>query len=221
MLPFIAGADSQGCKSEASSSVQQDRIYSSYWLYYDHNTDKTMARAQFRFGSAIGTTLELQAPAQVSFEDQPMPFNQLLDWHEVVLAGKVARGDFAYLDAEGAAYTNAAPAIAEIEFSQTPATLPRNAAYTLTWSGAPLTDGEDLEVVIAVEPLRLQFVRIDQRGAGARSIVIGADVLSQLPAGPAVLTMRRHHDYPLEDEPGGGGKLTTTYQPLDRAITLQ
>ena len=74
--------------------------------------------------------------------------------------------------------------------------------------------------MIAAEPSRLAFIRVDQRDVGATSVVIGADQLNQLPAGPAVRTMRRHRDDPLVDDAGGGGMLTTTYQPLDRAVTL-
>jgi len=221
LLPFTVAADDTGCQSESSGTVDQDRVHASYWLYRDSQTDRTFARAQFRFGSAVGTTLILDGDAAVTFAGQPMAWNAALDWHEAILAGDVREGDFVYTDADGDVHVNPAPTMTPIDFAAVPSTVPRDRSLTLGWTGAPIQEGEDLEVVIAVEPLRLDFERWDQRAVGATSIVLDAGKLSQLAPGPAVISLRRHRDYPLAEDAGGGGKLTTTYQPRDGAVTLE
>ena len=219
VLPFTVAADGSGCQSEPSSAVAQDRIYTTYWLYRDAQTDRTFARAQFRFGSAVGTTLELDAGASVSFEGTPLAWNPTLDWYEAILPGDVREGDFVYT--AGTTLINRAPTMTPIDFAALPARLSRAQSYPLSWTGAPIQAGEDLEVLIAAEPVRLDFERWDQRAVGATSVVLDAGKLGAIAPGPAVISLRRHRDHALDEDAGAGGKLTTTYQPRDAALTLE
>jgi hypothetical protein len=221
LFPFIAGADDTGCQSQDSSSVEQSKIYTTYWLYYNVNTDTTYARAQFRFGGATGTTLQLSDGASVTFEGKALTFNELLDWQEVVLPGKVSSGSFVYTDTKGTKYSNPVPAISEIEFAAVPATISKSQAYQLTWTGTPLADDEVLEVVVVNAANNFLFSRVDQRNRNATDVVLPANELGKLPSGASLLTMRRHRDYPLAQGTSLGGKLTTTYQPRDRPFSLQ
>jgi hypothetical protein len=219
-LPLATGADDTGCQSEDSGAVEQDRIYASYWLFYDAAGDTTDARAQFRFGSAIGTTLSLGAPASVAFDGQAMAFNALLDWHEVRVAGDTGGGAFVYTDAEGREHVNQVVPPRPIHFGDVPATLPLDAAYTLRWVGEPIGEGEDLEVVVASAANHFVFVRVDQAAPGATEVVLPADKLAAVGPGPALISLRRHRDTAPAEAPAAGGLVRTTYQPPDRAVTL-
>jgi hypothetical protein len=215
------GADNQGCQSESSNDVAQDEIHAVYWLYYDTNADTTYARAQFRFGSETGTSLELEEPASVSFEGKPMGFNELLDWHEVVVAGRVDGGTFSFTNSEGETFENIAPPLTELDISSAPDTLDRSQSFELVWSGPPVLEDELFETIVANAANNFDFIRVDQRTEGATSVVIPKTELDKLPAGAAVLGVRRHRDFPLVESTEAGGKLVITFQPLDQPVTLQ
>jgi len=224
-LLFLAalslGADDAGCQSEASSDVNQDRIHTSYWLLYDAHSDQTFARAQFRFGSGIGTTLELTEGAEVTFNGEVMPFNAVLDWHEAIFAGRVEEGTFEYIDFAGNAFKNPVPLIDEAELLDVPDTLPADSSYALVWEGAPIGPGETIEIILAADSNRFDFARWEQRGAGTTSVVLSRDGLTAVEPGNAVLQLRRWHDYEPAEAPGAGGKLTTTYQTAELPIILE
>jgi hypothetical protein len=221
MLPLMVAADDTGCQSQDSSSVDQSKIYMSYWLYYNKNADVTYARAQFRFGGPTGTTLQLADGASVTFEGKTLTFNALLDWQEVDFPGKVSSGTFVYTDADNNRYTNPVPSITEIEFTTVPATISAAQSFQLVWAGSPIAEGENLEVVVVNTANNFLFTRFDQGNVGATNVVLSASELNKLPRASSTLTLRRFRDYPLKQGTSLGGKITTTYQPLDRRFELQ
>lgn len=224
-LMFLAalslGADDAGCQSEVSSDVNQDRIHTSYWVVYDAHTDQTFARAQFRFGSNIGTTLELGDGAEVTFNGEIMPFNALLDWHEASFAGRVDAGVFEYIDVAGNVYVNEVPPIDDAELGDVPDTLSKESSFSLVWEGAPLGSDEMIEIILANDSNRFDFARWEQRGVGTSSIVLSRDGLTQVEPGNAVLQLRRWHDYKPAEAPEAGGKLTTTYHTAELPVILE
>lgn len=224
-LIFLAalslGADDAGCQSEASSDVNQARIHTSYWLLYDAHSDRTFARAQFRFGSGIGTTLELTEGAAVTFNGEIMPFNAPLDWHEAIFAGRVEKGVFEYIDVAGSVYVNEVPLIDDAELIDIPDTLPSDSSISLAWEGTPLVSDEMVEIILAHDANRFDFARWEQRGVGTTSVVLGRDGLAQVQPGNAVLQLRRWHDYQPAEAPEAGGKLTTTYQSVELPVILE
>ncbi len=67
-LAFLAG----GCSNGNASSVEQDKIYTSYLLIYD-DTDKSLsAAATFNLENSGGTYLTLDSKSSVAFDGQPM-----------------------------------------------------------------------------------------------------------------------------------------------------
>ncbi|MEL6340839.1 MAG: hypothetical protein AAFQ65_13085 [Myxococcota bacterium] len=221
LAAMTLGADDQGCESQSSASVDADTVHAAYWLYYDSDRDITFARAQFRFGSPVGTTLILEEPAQVSFNGAPMAFNALLDWHEIEMAGRIDGGEFRYLDVEGDEFTNTAPGYRESQVLSVPAAIDSNESFELRWSGGALVENELLETVVARDNNRLDFIRVDQRGIGATSVVLPADRLQTLGRGEAVISVRRHRDLPLTDATSAGGKITVTFQAPDRLTRIE
>jgi hypothetical protein len=219
--PWMLGADNTGCASESSTDVAPSRVHASYWLFYDADGDRTFARAQFRFGSASGTPLVLEAPASVVFDDRPMPFNALLDWHEVTMPGRVEAGSFRYIAADGARYENAVVAFSVAEITGLPSSMSRAESQQLTWTGSPVSESEVFEFVLADDDNRFRFIRVDQRNVGATDVVIPASDLSSLPEGPAVVSLRRHRDLVPSQPAPAGGKLTITYQAPNQFVLLK
>ena len=219
---FFVGADNTGCRSESSDDVNQDRIFTSYWLFYDEQADVTYARAQFRLGSASGTTLILQSPAAVDFDGRPMGFNELLDWHEVEVAGRVDQGTFRYADANGSTFSNVVRLAGAIGApADLPATLSGAASFELTWSGMPTGNDELVVAIVARDANRFDFVRFETRALGSTSIVFAADRLGTVGRGAAVLTIRRNRDSSVSEAPSAGGSVLSTYQSRETVFTLE
>lgn len=220
----LPGADTQGCQSQPSSDVAQDKIHTNYWLYRESNSDVTYARAQFRFGTGTGTSLELTGGASVSEGGTPLPWGALLDWYENKHAGYTKQTTFTYVDSEGKRREVPVPVIREVSFPDPlPAKLPRSESFELTWVGEPLADGETMEAVVARDANRLDFAVWYETKVGARSMVLTKDGLAKVQAGASVLSLRRHRNYPLPAgaDTGGGGRVTTTFQPLDHPFVLE
>ncbi len=220
----LPGADTQGCQSQPSADVAQDKIHTTYWLYRDSNTDSTFARAQFRFGGATGTSLELTGGASASEGGTPLAWGALLDWYENKHAGYTKQTTFTYVDSQGKRREVPVPAIREVSFPDAvPAKLPRSESFELTWVGEPLVDGETMEAVVARDANRLNFAVWYETKVGARSVVLTKDGMAKVQAGGCIITLRRHRNYPLPAgaDTGGGGRVTTTFQPLDHSFVLE
>ena len=54
------------CEKEPPSSINQDRIFTIYELYYNANADITYARATFKYGNSAGSLMQLN-DGSVSF----------------------------------------------------------------------------------------------------------------------------------------------------------
>src|SRR5688572_30764883 len=83
LATFGVGADNSGCQSTQSSAVKTETIRTNYWMFYNSETVTSYARAQFRVGTDIGTTLELTDGSKTAFEGRPLAWNALIDWYEL------------------------------------------------------------------------------------------------------------------------------------------
>jgi len=216
------GADDTGCVSESSSNVAQERIRTNYWVLYDAESDQTFARAQFKLGGEAGTRLILEAPAGVTFEGRPMGFNEVLDWHEVVVPGRVDGGLFEYTDVDGVVLENVAPPFSVTDLpADLPATLCVDESFEFVWQGDPLVDDELMEVVVARAENRFDFASFLERSIGAVSLVLDRTGLDNVGVGNGVIGLRRHTDFALQEGTEVGGKMTTTWQPVEANVQLQ
>lgn len=214
-----SGAWLSACRTEDARAVDQARIHTAYWLFYNVNNDVTFARATFRFGGPLGTLLDLRGASEVRFNDRPMALNGSLGWHELMLAGPVLEGTFSYTDAAGRRRDNSAR-VESIGFDGPPAEIDRSRSFTLSWTGSAINANEDLEVIVA-DQSGFDFERFDQTTVGSRSIVLPSDKLLQVAAGPGALSMRRHHVVAPPQATAAGGEVRATFQPRDHRVLLR
>lgn len=211
------GADKGCANAQDSSNVAQDAIVAQEWVIYDARTDKTTARATFRFGNDLGTVLQLQPPAQVTFGPSgPLAFDANWGWHHVDLAGRVDAGTFVFRDDASVEHRTTVPAFAATELPAV-ARLPRASASMLAWQGAALADGETVEVFLASTANRANIVRFATSAAGATAVVLTPDLLAQLPPGGVVVSLNRHRTL----RPDARTKVTTTWAAHDATATLE
>ncbi|MDX2013142.1 MAG: hypothetical protein SFW67_23305 [Myxococcaceae bacterium] len=213
-LPLLTGAAGRGCGGEDSSVVRQDRIFTQYWLYYDANTDVTYARATFRLGNALGTLLELNDPAKVTFNEKALSYVDVPGWHEAQFPGKVT-GTFVYTNVDGQRFSVPVSAIPDVSV---PAMLsiPAGQAFTFAWQGPAIAREERLEVIVTGEN-KLDFSVIDQRGVGATDVVIPADKTRRFNAMGWLGVRRTQESAPMQ-APDAGGMVWSTMQPKDARV---
>ena len=214
-LPFLTGAAGQGCGGEDSSVVKQDRIHTSYWVYYDANTDITYARATFRLGHVLGTVLELTDPAKVTFNDKPAAFSKAWGWHEVQLPGRVP-GTFTYTNVDGQRFVTVVDTLPVASLPMA-VTLKPGAAATFAWQGPAIVKGERLEVIVTGEN-KLDFSVVEQRNVGAVDVVLPADKTQRFNA-QGWLGVRRTQESTPSQAPDAGGLIWATSQPKDARVT--
>jgi hypothetical protein len=136
------------CAKDNSANVNQDSIYTIYELFYDENTDKTTARATFRFGGQTGTLLELDAPAGCTFDGTDLLWNQVLGVHKADWAGLTTNGTFVYTDLDDNTFTNAVGTIDSIGFPTGVDTISMGAAFDFAWTGGAVAANETVTLTI-------------------------------------------------------------------------
>ncbi len=209
-----------GCQTEISADVNQDRIHTSYELYYNQNEDVTYAWARFRFGNALGTLLELSDPSTVSFEGQTMVWRPLLAYYELKLPGKVVNGSFHFEDTEGNVFDNSLE-IHEIAYNDTTSTIDKSAAYAYFWKGDALSADEN--VTFSINGNAEGDARVFVTNAlAAESVIFEVNKMEALPAGQAAdCWLDRRYEPAIQEAPAAGGKLIGRYRPTNIELTFQ
>jgi hypothetical protein len=201
-----------GCAVEPSESVDQDRIYTAYELFYDKNEDKTYAKATFRFGNIAGTLLQLGGTSEVKFNNEALSY-QSLGYYEKVYPGLVSGGTFTFKDTKGTVYTNVVQDMKPIAFPTESLSVPKSASYTLTWVGDKLAAGENVGVLIGAE----LFLQINSNTA---SINLSSNQLTKLTAGPYTAIMDRYLISDPSQKPSAGGLLTRKYRAANKSVQI-
>ncbi|MCU0354122.1 MAG: hypothetical protein MUD08_10360 [Cytophagales bacterium] len=200
------------CVVEPSESVDQDRIFTAYELFYDKNENKTYAKATFRFGNVAGTLLQLGGTSEVKFNNDVLDY-QSLGFYEKVYPGLVTSGTFTFKDAKGTVYTNVAPAMRAIDFPNTNLSVPRNASFTLNFAGDPLAAGENVGVLIGTE----LFLQIN---ANTSSVNLSSNQLAKLNPGPYTAVMDRYRIADISQKASAGGVMTVKYRTGNKSIQI-
>jgi hypothetical protein len=209
---------STGCLRESSEDVNQDKIHTEYELYYDANADKTYARAVFKFGSIIGTLLELSGSSQVTCNGQVLTFKQALSYYEREYPGFVQSGTFVWTDTEGNSFTNTV-SINPIGYPSNLDTLSRNQSFELVWTGDSLANNQNVTLTVNGEnetDLQIFF----QDNLNSHSIILEKNKLQNLGAGPGKMYLDRRNMPPLQQKTSAGGLLTGRYRPENKNIIL-
>jgi len=219
-LPLLAlGLAVVACQRDESVNVNQDSIWAEYRLVYDAAEDKTYARATFRFGGAGGTLLELSDGAEVSFEGEALSYRRALAYYQREYAGLVNGGEFSYLDLDGNTYVNSVDASPAIAIPASLDTIPKGAAYALTWEGPPLAAGESVIVTLngQIEADAKIFTTED---VGATEIILDQDKLDEVGSGTVRITIERFKAQNLQDGTGEGGTVYSRYLSGPEAVQV-
>ena len=207
-----------GCERETADSVNQDKIYTEYELFYNANEDKTYARATFKFSNALGTKLELVETAEVAFNNDVLAWQPALAYYEKSYAGYVDSGSFMYTDLDGNTFQNDVA----IKLIEHPAvdTISRDSALEWVWGGDALGTGDDVTVVIngVLEGDAQTFYTNDE---GASSIIFEKNKLEQLGEGESTIWMDRRAYPGLDEGTSAGGFVVGRYRAINATPHLK
>ncbi len=202
------------CEREPSASVDQDKIFTDYELFYNANLDKTYARATFRFSNLLGTQLELSDPSEVTFNGDVLTFRSALAYYEKEMAGFVESGTFRWSDIDGLVFTNAIQ-INTIAYPSMLDTIQRNASYEIIWEGAELVPKEIVTVTVNGENEgdAQIFLAAD---IGMEGIILSKSKLEKVGQGPGTIWMDRSYIPDLQEATSAGGRRIGRYRPVNK-----
>jgi hypothetical protein len=204
------------CEKQPSDSVEQDRIRQDYELFYDKNTDKTIAVAAFKFGESItGTQLELSAPAEVRFNNDLLVFNAILGRYEKEYTGFIPTGTFTYKDIAQKSLVNVVPAIKAIDFPGSPTVLALSKAQEnlINWEGGALGQNEGVGMLVAAltfTETTLNATRVRITGAQLQPATVGAHIAF----------MDRWTLSPLQQSTSTGGSIVSKYRAKNKNVEI-
>ena len=207
------------CEGEDSAEVNQDRIYTDYELFYDADEDITRAIARFRLGSRVGTVLQLNNPALVTFDGEELTYNATFLGHVKRFAGRKTGGTFVYTNVDGKKFTNQVPQHESIAFPDNLTEISKSSAFSMRWKGEPLGRNERVGVFIGSWAWGddALFVEFDN---GANSILMGQNQLDNLPEGTSRLHMDRFTELDVEEGTDVGGRIRGKYQAEPITVTI-
>lgn len=201
------------CTREPSSSVDQDKIYTKYELVYDANTDMTTVKAEFRFGSIVGTKLEWSQPASIRFNGELIPFNSTLAIYEEEIAGFVSSGTFTYTDIEGSIYTNQTGMIKTVSFPNGDININGGTDYVMPFTGNLIGSNDVVSLTISDKVFATSMV-------GSSSITIGGVQTSDITTGPYIGYLSRIITTTPDNATPEGGLILLTYKAHNKAIQV-
>lgn len=208
------------CASEDSDDVNQDKIYTVYWLEHDAGTGITHANARFTFGSLLGTPLKLQNNSTVKFNGDVLSYNSVLGYYEKQYSTFVNGGTYVFVDDNNKTYTNVAPAVSALSIPAID-TIRKNTTADVTWSGAANASGEQvtLKLASAINPTS-NFKMFFQNSSGATKVFLDTTI-NVLPVGNLTLELERKKVGALAEATSAGGSITSTYYAADRSSYLK
>lgn len=198
------------CETQDSVDVNQDSIYGEYRLVYEAASDKTFARATFKFGGPTGTILELSDPADVTSDGGPMGWKPILVWYESESASTDSSVTFVYTDLDNNSFTNEVSLAHEIDFPAGLDTIRQNAAYTLAWEGLPLATNES--VIVTINGINEGDAKIFiQNNPATTEIILDKDKLAGIGVGEATIALERYTIQDIQEGTSEGGQLWSRY----------
>ena len=210
------------CVKEASNSVDQDKMYVNYQLFYDKNRDVTEARATFRFSNQLGTLLELSNPSFVKFNNDVLLYEPIFSFYKKEYSGNVTTGNFTFSDTKGKVFVNPISNIEPIEFPSNFTSINKANSYTLTWVGTPVAKNQLVGIGMG-STTAISGQLFGQYLEGAADIVLDANKLQSVATtnGQVIVVMDRHLVQPLVQGTSAGGELRSTYRATNKTVTLQ
>lgn len=213
------------CSMETVSSkdVNPEAVYQDYSMTYKEDSGSTHISAQFRVGGWSGTTIELEAPAELKVNGAPVSKSTLFGTrYEKSTGGFVRTVVFEYKTADGKVLTNSI-SIDPLYLRQAPAVASAHAPYVVELDAPALGSGESVSAELFQES-RDAHDRIEYRTARAtynsgRAVFPVAE-LKKLANGMAKLRLSRSKRQGLAQATREGGGISASYVLREVSVSI-
>lgn len=188
-------------------------------LQYNALEDKTYARAQFRFGNALGTPLKLSSTAESSADGNTMTWNEVINIYEWNWTGKTSTTAFSYTDNDGNTFANNIE-VREITVPAALDSISKDSSYNLVWSGDPVATSEEIYVIVN-ETGETNGTLFSQTNVGATSISLNKNQLATIDPGTVSVWISRDYKPAMTQVTNAGGILVGKYLDIKQNVTLK
>ncbi len=202
------------CK-KSSSNVNQDKIYQTYKVNYNEETNTTTFYATFNEDSKDGKALTLSDDSSIKLNGATMEKNG--STYSKSFSGNVTSGTFVFTDSNGKSYTNTINGASFISNSGTSYIFKNSAEYWY-FGGNSIGTGETVSVSI-------KNVADNTKSASASSSAVGIDVITittsamtNLVVGDASAVTTRTKVTTSGNFAAVGGRMESSYSSLKNVI---
>lgn len=207
------------CEIEPSSTVPQEKIYTSYSVIYNENTGISTVQAEFRLGDAQGALLELTPPAQVLFEEEPLLFNPLTSSHFLEVSEKISKGNFVYTNNDGTVFENTMPFVEPIGIPNTLNQISKSQDTEIIWEGDAISENQQVAVFLGRwNSKKSPLAFVDKLQASMLSIL--SDNIATEDLGTTTMYLDRLHTIDHIDAPRSGGQIQSRYRAINQLIEI-
>lgn len=210
LLAIIAFATLLTACKKKNLEVDQNKIYTLYELYYNANTNKTVAIALFRENGWGGKMVDLKYSANVTFNGDMLVYSSDYSGYAKVYSGKITTGTFVYKNTENTVYTNTTPVMDSMIDPHSFATIYRTNPYNYAWSGSPIAQNERINLHIGSWWWNDNgdFSAVD---VGATSLTLSTNKLNAIYPGVLKTYLERINTVGLTQGTAAGGEIRTRY----------
>ena len=210
ILFFSCGSDEIG----NSKDVNPETIYISYDVMYEEGMDAAECLAQYRFAGEDGTTLVLNNPSEIMFDDKSLQVDSNTNYPGAYYLTKISPAGFSgkhewkYTDVTGKIYLQTFEFIPFHLSEEIPQQISSDRNLEIKISG--LKDGDNITCSIAdtafsTNDIEQDFVIKDN------SIDIPSSLLQNLSAGPLEIKISSRYKSPLQQPTREGGLINYYY----------
>lgn len=207
------------CIKDNTEEPNPESFYAEYELFYNANTNKTVALAKFRVAGPTGNPVELKTPAYVTFNDDTLVYNSTYNCLGFEYTGKVESGTFVYKSSNNAVYTNTTPVMDSLKHPQNFATIHKSTPYTYTWNGNPLAANERVYLFFG-SWYWMSESQFTASGLGATNIVLSTGQLGAIYSNIYTTYLERNKKEPAQEAGYYGGEIRMRYIPQNALVNV-
>lgn len=195
------------CRKD-SSDVNQDKIFQSYRIVYDAETDKTSFYAEFYENTIDGKKLILGRNSTVTIDGQNM--SRVGKTYAKTVEGHQSLGIFLFTDANGHIYHNTVYGAKPISNSNDHS-VDRGQSNHWEFGGQPVSTGEQIMVKIYGYSSEAGLSVSTTSETGINYVTLLVSDMTELIQGDAIAVTERYHSFTNGDWGSVGGLKTSVY----------
>ncbi|MCB9224730.1 MAG: hypothetical protein R2780_07290 [Crocinitomicaceae bacterium] len=215
ILTFLTGLLFISCEPE-TTVPDQNKIFTSYTVIYNHSLDKTTATVDFTLDNPSNLSIDkikLTHPASIKYNAKELLFNENKRNYNKEFIGTV-NSQFDYIDYNGTRFINEAVIPEPIVINGLPDTIGITEDLFIIWEGSELQANEQILVTFENIDQNTNF-KFNAQASTNNIIPIDQGALYNLGTGNCIVTLARHIIKSVNEKPVAGGSIFTKYEVQD------